>query len=414
MPESVLAILVAVLGGAAVGIERQWSGHASGPRARFGGIRTFSMLGALAGLSGHLWSLGAQAPSAVLLALAGAIVATGYAVAARQDVDATTEVAALVVLAAGVTAGLGEIEIASGVIAVTALLLFEKSRLHQMVLRFEGDELTAAFRFAVMAVVVLPLLPEGPFGPLGGIRPRQLWLLVLFFSGLSFAGYVARRLVGASRGYVVAGLLGGLVSSTSVTLTLSKVSREGDVSGRALADGVIAANTMAYARVVVAAAVLSPGLALALWPVLTAPFVIGLAAVAVSLLRRQETAPDSFEGPRNPLELRSALEMAALFQVVLFIVHLARQELGSGGVVATAALVGLTDADALTLSMATSVRSGSLEAMVGAQAIGVGLLSNTCVKAALAAGIGRGAYRLITVGVLAAMGVALAAGAWLR
>jgi uncharacterized membrane protein (DUF4010 family) len=112
---------------------------------------------------------------------------------------------ALVVIAAGVVAGAGVHQLASGVIAVTTLLLVEKSRLHSLVARLDDITLRAAARFAVMALVVLPLLPDGPYGPLGGIRPRELWALVLFFSGLSFVGYFARRVAGPGRGYLVTG-----------------------------------------------------------------------------------------------------------------------------------------------------------------------------------------------------------------
>lgn len=120
----------------------------------------------------------------------------GYIARSRQDVDGTTEAAALVVLAAGVLAGIGSLRIASGIVAILTLLLVEKSRLHALVQRIDDVGLRSGARFAVMALVILPLLPEGPYGPLGGVRPRELWALVLFFSGLSFAGYIARRAVG--------------------------------------------------------------------------------------------------------------------------------------------------------------------------------------------------------------------------
>lgn len=414
MSESILALAVAIAGGAAVGVERQWSGHATGPGARFGGVRTFALLGALAGLSGRMWVWGASTLAAVILLIAGALVAVAYAYAARRDADATTEVAAVVVLGAGVTAGLGEVQIASGIIAITAILLFEKSRLHDLVMRLQGEELDAAFQFAVMAVVVLPLLPEGPYGPFGGVRPRELWLLVLFFSGLSFAGYLARRAVGASRGFPVAGLLGGLVSSRSVTLSFARLSRDEDALAVPLAHGVVAANTVIYVRVLLVANVLSPSLAASLAPLLAVPFLIGGIASAAGLLKKGKARASDIEGPKNPLQLRSALEMAVLFQVVLFAVHLAERELGSGGVLATAALVGLTDSDALTLSMAKNVAGNNgLAADLGARAVAVGLLSNTCVKGVLAASIGRGDFRRLVIGVLAAMAVALGLGAWL-
>src|SRR4029453_14197797 len=137
-------------------------------------------------------------------------------------------------------------------IALATLLLVEKSRLHSLVNRIDNVSLRSGVRFAVMALVVLPLLPEGPYGPLGGVRPRELWVLVLFFSGLSFAGYIARRLVGPGHGYLVTGLLGGLVSSTNVTFTFARASRDDTTMDRALAFGAVAANAMLYPRVLIA------------------------------------------------------------------------------------------------------------------------------------------------------------------
>ena len=241
----VIGLWIAALGGTAVGIERQWSGHAEGQRARFAGIRTFSLIGGLGGLSGALWTLGVTGPAVVVLSGTAALCVAAYVAASRTDVDGTTEVAALVVLTAGALAGLGSYRLASGIIAVTCLLLVEKSRLHALVARIDDSALRAGVRFGVMALVVLPLLPEGPYGPLGGIRPRELWALVLFFSGLSFLGYVARQVLGPGQGYFVAGLLGGLVSSTNVTFTFARTSRAEPAADDALAYGAIAGERSA-------------------------------------------------------------------------------------------------------------------------------------------------------------------------
>jgi uncharacterized membrane protein (DUF4010 family) len=411
--ETALSLAVATLGGAAVGVERQWSGHASGPSARFAGVRTFALLGALSGLAGQLWAWGAPLLSAVLLLAASLLVLIAYFIASRRDVDATTEVAALVVVAAGATAGVGQIQIASGVVAVTTMLLLEKSRLHDLVARADIGELRAAFRFTLMAVVVLPLLPPGPFGPFGGIYPRQLWLLVLFFSGLTFAGHVARRAIGASRGYPIAGLLGGMVSSTSVTLSFARLSRDNPNLWRPLSQGVLAANTVIYLRVVLAARVLSPTLAVAIIPYVAAPFVVGLAAAA-SGFRHPQPTERPLDLPSSPLQLRSALQMALLFQVVLFIVYVVEQQFGSRGLMATAAVLGLNDTDALTLSMARGVGDRRVAVEAAARAVAMGLLSNTCVKIGLAGAIGASAFRRFTVAVLAAMAVLLAVAAWWR
>ncbi len=413
MPDALLPLLVAALGGLAIGIERQWSGHATGPEARFGGVRTFALLGLAAGLVGRLWVWDAHALAAVVLMAAGALITFAYLASSRRDIDATTEAAALVVLAAGVAAGLGEIRIASGVVALTALLLVEKTRLHEFVERMEGAELKAAFRFAVMAVVVLPLLPEGPFGPFGGVRPQELWLLVLFFSALSFLGYVARRMVGASRGYPLAGVFGGMVSSTTVTLSFARLSRDHREIATPLAQGVIAANTVLFLRVIVAAGVLSPQLSMALIPYLAAPFLIGLAAT-VSGLRGAAQPSHDVAAVRNPLQIGNALQMAAFFQIVLFIVHVVQNEVGAEGVLATAAVLGLNDADALTLSMARGVRGGGMELELAAKAVAVGLLSNTIVKGTIAMVVGERRFRRMTLSVLGLMATALVAAVLVR
>ena len=219
--QQLIGILIAALGGLAVGLEREWSGHATGPKARFAGVRTFTLLGILSGISGWLWINQAQLVAAILLAAAAALVVAAYVAASRREVEATTEVASLVVLAAGLTAGLGSWALAGGAIAVTTLLLVEKSRIHDLARKIDDTSLRAGVRFGVMAVVILPLLPEGPFGPGAGFRPRTLWLAVLIFSGLSFAGYLARKGLSGTLGYPVAGLLGGLVSSTGVTFSFS-------------------------------------------------------------------------------------------------------------------------------------------------------------------------------------------------
>ncbi len=403
----IVGLLIAALGGAAVGLERQWSGHAEGPGARFAGIRTFTMLGAVGGLSGWLWTAGVAAPAAILFAGAVTIVAAGYVAGSRHDIDGTTEVAALVVLAAAVLAGMGSIRLASGIIALVTLLLVEKSRLHALVHRIDDVGLRSGVRFAVMALVVLPLLPEGPYGPLGGVRPREIWALVLFFSGLSFAGYLARRLVGSGRGYLVTGLLGGLMSSTNVTFTFARASRTDPAMDRALAFGAVAANAILYPRVLVATAILNAAVLPPLIPFLAAPALVAAVVAAAGAVRsRAAGAPDV--PVRNPLQLGAALQMALLFQAVLIAVYLVRDWWGQSGVFASAAVLGLTDVDALTMSMARGMAQTASPA-VAATAIAVGVLANTAMKLGLAVFLGSRGFRIIAGGALGLMLVATAA-----
>jgi uncharacterized membrane protein (DUF4010 family) len=397
----IVGLLIAALGGTAVGLERQWSGHAEGPDARFAGIRTFTMLGATGGFSGWLWAAGVNVPAAILLAGAVAIIAAAYVAGSRRDIDGTTEVAALVVLAAGVLAGMRSIRLASAIIALVTLLLVEKSRLHALVERIDDVGLRSGVRFAVMALVVLPLLPEGPYGPFGGIRPRELWALVLFFSGLSFAAYVARRGVGPRHGYLVTGLLGGVISSTNVTFTFARTSRGERATARALAYGAVAANSMLYPRVLLATAILNPSVVVPLARYLVLPAIVG-ALITFIGVRREPAKGSPDITARNPLQLGSALQMTALFQAVLMVVHVAGETWGQSGVLASAAVLGLTDVDALTMSMSRSVaRTGS--AAVAATAIAVGVLSNTGMKLGLTLFFGNRQFRAIAGAALALM-----------
>jgi uncharacterized membrane protein (DUF4010 family) len=287
-------------------------------------------------------------------------------------------------------------------------LLIEKSRLHSLVQRIDDVGLRSGARFAVMALVVLPLLPEGPYGPLGGVRPRELWALVLFFSGLSFAGYLARRLVGPGHGYFITGLLGGMVSSTNVTFTFARTSRNDLTMDRALAFGAVAANAILYPRVIVATVILNSTVVLPLVPYLAAPALVAALIAMIGALPSAAAERPPGVPLDNPLQLASALKMAVLFQVVLMAVHIAREWWGASGVLTSAAVLGLTDVDALTVSMARGVAK-TVSPTIAATAIAVGVLANTGMKLGLALLFGSRRFRLIAGGALALMFVALGA-----
>jgi uncharacterized membrane protein (DUF4010 family) len=401
-----VGILIAAIGGLAVGLEREWSGHASGPHARFAGIRTCTLLGILSGVAGWLWTNQFQMLAIVLIAGTAALIVAAYAAAARKDIDGTTEVASLVILAAGVTAGLGGWGLAAGIFALTTLLLVEKSRIHDLARRLEDASLRAAVRFGVMAVVILPLLPEGPFGPGAGFRPRTLWIAVLLFSGLSFLGYLARKSIKGRHGYPVAGIIGGMISSTAVTFTFSRLSKSKSAGAGALAAGVIGACTILFLRVLVATATLNPSLALAGAAYFTVPFLVGVAATATSWWLKRDKGED-VEEVKNPLQFWSSVQMALLFQVVLYLVYWLEKSFGSQGLLVSGAVLGFTDVDALTISMARGLQTTDWN--VAAQALCLGILSNTVLKVIVALALGAGKFRLYVAAGLLAIGIALGA-----
>jgi uncharacterized membrane protein (DUF4010 family) len=402
----VAGLIAAILGGAAVGVERQRSGHATGPDARLGGIRTFTLLGTSAGIGGLLIKSGYATPALMLIGSALAIVIAGYVRASARDIDATTEVAAVVVVGAGVVAGMGHVQLSAALTTLTVLLLAEKPRLHGLVARLDEPIMLAAARFAVMSAVILPLLPAGPFGPGPGFRPRDLWILVLLFSGLSFIGFVTQRASGTS-GYPLTGLLGGLVSSTSVSLTFARLSAVHPEHAAALATGAVAASTVLFIRIAVVVAILNRTLLPELAACLLFPGLAALAALGLAWrsLRDREGQPTPL---RNPLQLRDALAMALLFQAVLFVVYYMKAWIGDGGLMASGFVLGLTDMDALTMSMTRSV-GADVSAAVASRAIATGIVANSLMKAGIALVIGNARFKWQAGGsllLMAATGVA--------
>jgi uncharacterized membrane protein (DUF4010 family) len=374
---------------------------------RFAGLRTFLLMGGLGGIAGWLVSTGSVAIATVLLAGGSALIVAAYVIAARPGghaIEATTEVAALTVLALGVLAGLGYLELASGATAVMLLALSEKERLRRVVARIGEGELRAGLQFAVLALVVLPLLPQGRYGPWGGIEPRSLWIIVLLFSALNFAGYLARKAVGAERGYGVTGLLGGLVSSTAVTFQFSRLSRDDPSLGTGLAVGVMGASTVLLPRILVISTLLNADVARALLPFLVPPMVVGAILLLVAAARRWEPVQKArgTDVIQNPLRLTSAIKMALAFQASLMLISYVSNAIGASGVLASAALIGLTDMDALTLSMS---RLGTTPDLVrlAARAIAIGLLGNSALKIALTIGLGTSRYRQLALAGLAAL-----------
>ncbi|AMW06325.1 MgtC/SapB family protein [Gemmatimonas phototrophica] len=420
-----LDLLVAALVGMAVGVEREWSGHTSGPDGRFAGARTFTLLGAIGGFAG--WFMRLDQPVLAAIIAAGGILmpVVAYWTAMKRPgttTDSTTEVAAVLVVVLGMVSGLGHRTPAAAAVAVMVILLAEKSWVQQTLQRVDARELRAAAQFAVLALVVLPILPDTAYGPYEAFRPRQLWVVVLIFSALNFAGYIARRLVGETRGLGVTGLLGGMVSSTAVALTFSRRSREEPLLALPLALGVVAACTVLIPRILTVTAMLRPALAWATVPFLLPPLLAGLSLMAVALWHERDTRPsssgdflavapaDTQNGlGTNPLGLASSLQMAIAFQVVLFAIAWVQRNAGDTGVIASATLLGLTDMDALTLSM-TRYGAEPATQQIAAAAIGVGVLSNTALKAALVLGIGAPRFRLRAAGGLGVLALGSAVG----
>ena len=407
----------ALLLGALLGIEREKRNVREG----FGiaGLRSFvllSMIGAISGFLGVKLAMGWVLPAAMVVA--GAVVLGGYVAgwkARPEQIGLTTELAAIAACLLGALATTGYRELAIGLGVLTAALLAYKKPLHDLVGRLGWDDVLVGLRLMLATFIVLPLLPNEAIDPWGAINPYKLWLLVLLISGLSLVGYVATRMLGAGRGIAVTALTGGLVSSTAVTLALSKQSREVGAVPAHLAGGVLLAWSIMFVRVVVAAVIVEPALLGALLPAF-APMAVVCALTGLAGLRFSRVAGGEAAVAvpmKNPFSLLAASRFAALFAAVQLLLKLGQQHLPQSGIYAVAALAGLTDVDAITMSMAERARTAPADVQLAVVAIAIACFANTAVKAGFTVGLGKGlATRVVpaAVAVVAAGVVGLLLG----
>ncbi len=388
--------LIAVLIGALVGIEREKSKTADG-EGSFGGLRTF-ILFAQAGAVGAWLSLHFDSPwffVAALFAVAGTVIA-GYVQQTRIDPDSvglTTEIAAITVCLLGGVVMTGYVGLAVALAILTSSVLAFKQPLHGIVRNLGTDDIYAGLKLLIATFIVLPLLPDTPVDPWQALNPYKLWLLVILISALSLVGYVAVRLLGSAHGAVATGIAGGLVSSTAVSLSFARESRA-DPSAMAsdtLAAGILLAWTVMFVRVVLTVAIVNR----ALVPDVLLPFATMAIAAAgfAAILYRRGIAAHAGVGAsselqvKNPFSLTSAVRFGLLFAAVLLVVKLAQRYVPEGGIYAVAALAGLTDVDAITLSMSESARQDGNHA-IAAAAIAIAAISNTLVKCGFVLSLG--------------------------
>ncbi len=410
LPLHEFAIALAI--GALVGVEREQKKRVgqAGPV----GLRTFVLI-AEAGAVAAWLARQLEAPGIFVGAglAVGAVVLAGCWIEARARPEAlglTTEVAALVVYLLGGLVLFGFAELAVALAIGTSATLAFKEPLHGLVERLGKDDLQAGLKLLIATFIVLPVLPNRAIDPWGALNPYAMWWLVILISGLSLAGYAATRALGPERGLAITGLAGGLVSSTAVTLSFARRSREHAHGAPvdALAAGLLLAWAVMFARVGIEVAVVHRPLLEPLFVPLTAMGALALALVLLLHLRRRDTGAAGAPAVRvkNPFSLTASLRFALFFLAVRLGVELVQRELPGSGLYAVAALAGLTDVDAITLSMAQFARDGG-DPDLAAGSIATAAMTNTLVKCGLAATLGSHALR---ARVLAATGVVVVGG----
>ncbi|HEV8241684.1 MAG TPA: MgtC/SapB family protein [Thermoanaerobaculia bacterium] len=335
--------------------------------------------------------------------------------AGHPEPGITTEVAVVLMFAVGAYLTVGPPQVAVAVGAAVAVLLQLKQELHGFAAKVSDDDLRAIMQFAAITLIVLPVLPNRTYGPYDVLNPRQVWWMVVLIVAISLAGYVGAKLVGPRAGTWLAGALGGLVSSTATTVTFARRTRGGGegTGVEVAAQVILIASAIVYLRVLVEVAVVSPELlAHALGPLLV---MLALLA-ALSLLRAwRHRLPDDAEPADhgNPTQLRAALLFGAIYALVVLATAWAKAQFGSKGLYSVAAISGLVDLEAITLSSAQSVRGGKLAADLAWRLVLLASLTNLAFKSGIAAlWGGRALVRRVAAYWAVAVLVGLALLAW--
>ena len=414
MDEPLLHRLAVALGvGLIVGVERGWRSRLEAGGQRPAGVRTFSLTGLLGGV---LAALGGQQSHIVLAAgmlgiAAFAIVSYVLTVRETRDLGITTELSLVATFGLGALAVLGAPFEAAAAAIVMALVLGMKTEFHNAILGLERHELLATLQLLLIAVVLVPLLPSRPMGPWDAVNPRTVGMLVLLIAGFSYLGYFAVRALGSRLGLLLTALFGGLSSSTAVTVAYARRALAATSHQSLFGAGIALAASMMVPRLTVEIAVVNPVLLQSLWPTFATLALVPLAGVLWVMYRSKPVDMPHEVELSNPLQLRTALIFGAMLSVLFIAGRVIQQNLGDAGIYAMAAVAGLVDVDAISLSLAQAA-SEELEHSTAARGIVLAILVNTASKAVLAAALGgvamlRSATVILALALLAGASAAL-------
>lgn len=385
-PELLYRFAIALVIGFLIGLQREYAGRREGEmQTLFGGVRTFSLLGLLGCASAFLGSITQSSwPQIIVLTSIGLIISISYFHSYKSgNTGITTEIAAIMTVIIGILSFHGEMVIAAILGVAMTVLLALKVKTRALTENISSEDIYATLQFAVISVIILPILPgESVFGPpFDVLIPQRIWLMVVFISGISFLGYILIKIVGPKKGLGLTGILGGLASSTAVTLSFSQKSKEARSLSNGFAFAILIAWCIMFIRVIIEVAAINK----ALLGYVIFPLVAGLVAcfgwAAWLYYRKSDDKRDTEAQFKNPFRLGPAIVFGLIYATILLFSKIAQQELGSTGVYLSSIVSAVVDVDAITLSMSElSKQSGSISKDVASNAIVIAAVTNTFVK----------------------------------
>jgi uncharacterized membrane protein (DUF4010 family) len=371
-----LRFVVAVALGFLIGLERQSSSMERETRV-FSGLRTFSLISILGFACAVMYERGV--PTLLPLGLFSIAVFAAMEYYAKQldgRVGWTTEVAAVLTFVIGALCVIEDVWLPMAIAIVTAILLSEKAELEEQVEKLQKVELLAILRFLLVSLIIYPVLPDQKYTRFE-IIPTDVWKIVIMVSGVGFFGYFLGRRYGSRAGLWLSGLLGGIVSSTFVTVAMGRIAQKDAGSAREALRASLIASSVMYVRILALVSVVNS----AFFDALAWKMAVLTAAGAVICLSVRTEKRDMTDRPattlQNPFEIKPALLFAALFVALSVITKLVREKFGSMGFLALAAVVGVTDIDPFLLSVAHDNADITPDIVRGML---LAMMSNTLIK----------------------------------
>ena len=376
------AIAGALLIGLLIGAQREAAGGAEHP-----GLRDFlvvSLAGGICGILANPWL-----DAAALLSIS-AIFAVLHYEHRQQRSGITTELAAvgtfLLALLAASYQHRFALPLAAGITIVVAIFLEAREKLHRLLREtITEQEFNGTLAFVAVALVIYPTLPAGSYGPYAFFDPRQVWKFVILISSISYLGYFFQKFLGEERGLIYTAMLGGLASTTAVTLQFAGLSKETGDEGRVgLWRAFVIANTVQFPRTFLIVALVSPALAIPLaWP-LGVMTVGGILLAEVMRRWPHKRLATLALKPGNPFRIGPALRFGALFTAIVFITRLSIDKLGVGAFYWTSLIGGLVDVATVIAPAETMLQAKTMSVSVAEAAVLLALVSNAVLKIAVA------------------------------
>lgn len=371
-----LRFLVAIALGFLVGLERESRGNELASKLT-AGVRTFTLISLFGFGCAWLYRLNVEFIIPIGIIVIGTMILAGYL--AKQKSGAigwTSEIAALLTFVVGVLSLLADIWIPMALGIFTTLLLSEKAHLEQYIDKLDKSEFLAVIKFLLVTLIILPALPDQNYTRFE-LNPYRIWQIVILISSIGFVGYFLMKKFGDKFGLWLSGLMGGIVSSTAVSIAMGNIAKQDSAKALRAFQATILASSVMYLRILVLIYFLNASIAYEIWWKLVVLFLCGLTLAFIVHDKNEEVSSVPISSIHNPFEIKPAVIFASLFVILSVVTILVKQFWGEGGLIGLSVIVGVTDIDPFILSI---IDKQNLLQNVVIISIVISMMSNTLVK----------------------------------